>query len=150
MNESFWWAEGRVMATTVEKEQLIVLLVDDDVNLLKSLERDFRRAGVQTHSAISANEAWILLKHYTVDAVLVDNRMVGQSGASFLKELRRAYPRIERFMLSGDISPLQSTALCSMNEVNQIFEKPCDPSQIIEAIRQIPVPARGWDAARPH
>lgn len=137
------------MAIAVEEEQLIVLLIDDDVALLKSLERDFRRAGVQTHTAISANEAWILLKHYAVDAVLVDNRMVGQSGASFLRELSRVYPHVERFMLTGDISRFQSTALRSMNEVKQIFEKPCDPSLIIEAIRQVPVPDRGWDAAPP-
>ncbi|MEC8557874.1 MAG: hypothetical protein VXZ82_22955 [Planctomycetota bacterium] len=100
MNDRSYLAESRVMAIAVDTDRLIVLLVDADVDILKSVEYDFRRAGVQTHSAISANEAWVLLKHFTVDAVLVDNRMMGLSDASFLKEPSHTHPHIERFMLS--------------------------------------------------
>ena len=78
-----------------------LLLVDDEENVLRSLERVFVPAGHQVLTATSAEEALALLAHESVDLVISDMRMPGMDGHQFLKQVRSLYPAIMRTILSG-------------------------------------------------
>ncbi|MEM7475514.1 MAG: response regulator [Planctomycetota bacterium] len=120
----------------MDETKISLLLVDDDPDLLSALDRTFRREGFRTIKAVSAEEATSILRHYKVDAILCDNQMVGTSGTSFLAQVKYDHPMISRFMLTGDISSTQSWLLLNDIGVDGMFEKPCEPSLIVDAIHQ--------------
>ncbi len=121
-------------------DQIHVLLVDDDERLLRSLQRSLGEAGFAVEAAISAAEASVMLQRYPIHAVVCDNQMVGTSGTRLLAEIRRDYPKIARFMLTGDISSAHSYLVEREIGVVALFSKPCAPAAIIRAIREHVVP----------
>ena len=79
------------------KQDLQVLLIDDDTNLQLTLSDYMRFRGIGVTVASSAEEALALLKTSVPDLVILDINMPGMGGVAFLKELtdgdgRRPYP----------------------------------------------------------
>ncbi|QJD94572.1 fused response regulator/phosphatase [Mucilaginibacter robiniae] len=64
-----------------------ILLVDDNVLFLKLLKQAFRQAGLECHTAPSAQEALQWLKSNTPDAILSDYEMPGMNGLQFRRHL---------------------------------------------------------------
>jgi len=111
-----------------------VLIVDDDSKIRTSLTRDFEDAGFGVTSAVSAAEAKVILKTEEFDAILCDNQMTGATGTLLLADISKSFPKIKRFMLSGNISATQTFLVEKEIGVSQLFEKPCSSKTIIEAI----------------
>lgn len=117
--------------------QRTVLLVDDDARLLRGLQRVLNDAGLHVLTAVSAAEGLAALKCFHVDAVICDNRMAGVSGRAFLATVRSRYPGVVRFMLTGDITPGDAVRVVNDIGVCRLFKKPCDPQDILTAVRQV-------------
>ncbi|MGR9115179.1 MAG: response regulator [Gammaproteobacteria bacterium] len=85
-----------------------ILLVDDEVNILRALSRLLK--DYPTTTATSAEEALMLAKDAEFDLVISDYRMPGMDGVSFLTEMRRLQPDSVRIILTGyaDIDGLQN------------------------------------------
>lgn len=86
----------------------IVLLVDDEENILRALQRTLSRISVDTVSAASAREALYILENTEVDVVISDMRMPEMNGADFLAEVAQLYPDTLRYILTG-YSDMEST-----------------------------------------
>ena len=52
-----------------------ILVVDDELNILKALERMLRRSGYQVFSANNAKEALVLLAQHEIKVIITDFRM---------------------------------------------------------------------------
>ena len=79
-----------------------LLFVDDEVNVLKSMRRIFRRENYELLTAGSGAEALELLeKHQPVHVIVSDHRMPGMTGTELLKQVKTRYPRTIRIMLTG-------------------------------------------------
>ena len=109
----------------------VVLLVDDDTNLLRSLARILRRQpAYRINTASCAEEAMSILKAHKIDLIVTDEQMPGLSGTSFLNWVSEHFPGMPRIMLTGQ--PSVDTAMRAINDggVYRYFTKPCDTAEL--------------------
>jgi DNA-binding NtrC family response regulator len=114
-----------------------ILLVDDDVNLLSGLRRALRHHDWTIEVATSGEEALRLLAYSTPDVIVSDLRMPGMDGLALLEQAASLAPGSARFMLTGDPSLEVTLAAINRSEVTRFFVKPCDPTILGAAIRQV-------------
>ena len=82
-------------------EQQTVLFVDDEVNILKAVQRLFRNEPFQVRVASRAREALELLENESPQVVVTDQRMPEMSGVDLLSAVRERHPDVVRMMLTG-------------------------------------------------
>jgi CheY-like chemotaxis protein len=83
------------------KRPSVVLCVDDEPAILRSLKRALRREAYELFFASSGEAALEILEGQHVDLVIADHRMPSMSGAELLGIVTRRWPHVIRFMLSG-------------------------------------------------
>src|SRR5579862_1027436 len=120
---------------TATATQANVLLVDDDTHITTALSRHFPRQ-YRIHQASSAAEAYGILERVSMDVVISDERMPGESGSQFLSQVRRRYPKTIRIILSGQASLEAAIRAINEGEVYRFFLKPCNPTDLIVTIRR--------------
>ena len=74
----------------------LILLVDDEERLLKSLGRALREAGHELVATQSGLEAQRLLADRSFDLLIIDHRMPDRTGLEVIRELVVAVPVVER------------------------------------------------------
>ncbi len=82
-------------------QQYRLLLVDDEPNVLKALQRVFRQENYLVATASNAGEALQLMGQGAFHLVISDYMMPGITGAEFLKQVKSLYPETIRIMLTG-------------------------------------------------
>ena len=113
-----------------------VLFVDDDLEILKSFRRGFRKflnldlaqSGEDGLKAITTNGPYAV--------VVSDYRMPVMDGIEFLHQVSRASPDTVRIMLTGQ--PDLDMAIKAVNE-GQIFRfltKPCPPERLLQTVEE--------------
>ena len=82
----------------------LVLLVDDEKSILDVLSLGFKRAGIPTKTALTAEDAIVLLKVHTFGAVVTDKNLPGQSGLQLLKVINEKYANTARLVITGYVN----------------------------------------------
>jgi len=82
-------------------EDKTVLFVDDEENILKSLERGLIDEPYNTLFANSGKEALELLQQHQIHVIVTDMRMPEMSGLELLRAVKEDYPHVVRMVLSG-------------------------------------------------
>lgn len=87
-----------------------LLLVDDELPVLRALQRLFRPSGYTILMAQSGEEALLLMEQQPVHVVLSDFRMPQMTGDQLLRQVKELYPGTVRMILSGfaDLSAVMS------------------------------------------
>jgi len=78
-----------------------VLLVDDEVEFLETLEKRLRKRNIGVKVATSGEEALEVLGSESPDVVVLDVKMPGMDGIETLREIKRRKPLVEVVMLTG-------------------------------------------------
>jgi len=79
-----------------------ILLVDDEPNVSKALERILlRNRKYRIYRAMSGLEGLDILAQHSIDVVISDQQMPGMTGSEFLAKVQIAYPTTTRILLSG-------------------------------------------------
>jgi len=112
-----------------------LLIVDDDVNVLASLHRLFRRDGYQILTAASPTEAFELLALHAVQVILCDQRMPAMSGTEFLSKVKELYPETIRIILSGYTGLEAVLDAINRGAIYRFYTKPWDDTQLRDNIR---------------
>lgn len=124
-----------------------VLLVDDNVELLESLRRQFRavRDSWVVETALNGKEALQVVSRVHVDVVLTDILMPEKDGLELVREVRRSYPHIKMIAMSGGGRRvgLQPLGCARMLGAHLTLEKPFEFSGLMEALRRLVTPFRG-------
>lgn len=111
-----------------------ILLVDDEVSVLRALRRLLRREGYELHLAGNGEEALEILQREDIAVLVCDQRMPGMSGAEVLARSAEIRPSTRRVILTGysEISSLQT----SVNEgrVSQFLTKPWDDDHLKQVV----------------
>lgn len=78
-----------------------VLFVDDELSILRTIERIFKDSNYKVLTANSGEEAISILKDNVVSVIVSDMLMPGMNGVEFLKESMKSSPDSTRIVLSG-------------------------------------------------
>ncbi|MEW5949303.1 MAG: response regulator [Thermodesulfobacteriota bacterium] len=113
-----------------------VLLVDDEANVLRSLERTLRNEEYALLTAGSAAEALDILETAPVDLIISDLGMPGMNGFELLKTVKGKYPAVARIILTGQSDTPTVLRAINEGEVFRFFTKPWDNEEVKVSIRQ--------------
>ena len=78
-----------------------ILLVDDEVQILKALSRMFLETDYEIFTAENGKEALKLMEEIEMDMVISDMRMPALDGYQLLSIVKEKFPKIIRIILSG-------------------------------------------------
>jgi response regulator RpfG family c-di-GMP phosphodiesterase len=116
----------------------MVLLVDDEGSILKSLQRLFRKEGIPVQTAGSGSEALDCLRHHpdSIALIISDQRMPEMSGAQFLEQAKTLAPDAGRFLLTGYSDMEAVVSAVNKGEIHRYLTKPWNDEELIAAARQ--------------
>ena len=103
-----------------------VLFVDDERNVLNSLERNLIREPYRRIFVTSAHEAIEVMEREPVHVVVTDMRMPVMDGLTFLRKIKDRHPNTVRMVLSGHTEIPQILASINTGEVYRYITKPID------------------------
>lgn len=118
-------------------DEAVILLVDDEISILKSLRRTLFEYPYEIIVVPSPREAKETLAVKRVDMIISDYKMPDESGFELLSFVRDMYPEIIRIMLSGYVekeSILKSLFSCA---ALSFFPKPWDDTILLNRIREL-------------
>ncbi|KAB1442901.1 response regulator [Pseudodesulfovibrio senegalensis] len=81
-----------------------LLMVDDEQDFLRTMEKRLSRRGMNVATASSGAEALDRLEQFSADVVVLDVKMPGMDGIETLKAIRQKHPLTEVIMLTGHAS----------------------------------------------
>ncbi|MBI5117839.1 response regulator [Candidatus Poribacteria bacterium] len=116
--------------------QHTVFCVDDDENILRSLERLFTDEGYTLITVCSGEEALEKLKSATVSLVISDQRMPGMQGIDLLKRVREISPDTMCILLTGHADIKAAISAINSGAVYKYIEKPWDDVQLKITVRR--------------
>jgi thioredoxin reductase (NADPH) len=115
----------------------ILLTVDDDLDVLRAVERDLRsQYGAQYR--VIASEApekgldllkQLRVRNDSVALLLVDQRMPKMDGVQFLEQARDIYPEAKRALLTAYADTGAAISAINQASINYFFLKPWDPPE---------------------
>lgn len=116
-------------------EHIRILCVDDEQNVLKSLERFFIDDNYEILCAASGEEGLeIMQKVAPVQIVISDYRMPGMNGVEFLKEVCSRWPDTVRIVLSGYADTAAVVSAINEGQIYKFIPKPWDENELRVAI----------------
>ena len=118
-----------------QREQLVVLCVDDEQNVLRALERVLLDEDYKLHTSSSAEEGLIMLKEgIGAHIVVSDYRMPGMNGVDFLGKVYRSWPETVRIVLSGYADTAAVVSAINEGQIYKFIPKPWDENELRVAI----------------
>lgn len=113
-----------------------LLLVDDEVNVLKSLMRLLHAHNYRLLMAASGAEALALMAREPVDLVISDMRMPHMDGAELLAKIRQQWPDTMRLLLTGHADMTQTVAAINQGEIYRYIAKPWHDDELLLIVAQ--------------
>lgn len=113
-----------------------LLLVDDEVNILRALTRALHYEGYRVLSTTSAAEALRLLGETTVHVIVSDQRMPEMNGTDFLAAAERACPHTVRILLSGFSGGVEAMDAINRGVVHKYLTKPWTDADFRAQVRE--------------
>ncbi|HEU0265604.1 MAG TPA: HD domain-containing phosphohydrolase [Geobacterales bacterium] len=113
-----------------------VLLVDDEKNILSSLQRLLRREKIEALTATSGEEGLALLKgDDEVGVIISDQRMPGMTGVEFLEKAKDVAPDAMRIVLTGYADMDVIVSAINRGSAFRYLTKPWEDAELLQALR---------------
>lgn len=113
-----------------------VLLVDDEENILKSLQRLLMDEEFEVHTASSAEQGIAAVKGLdNVGLIISDQRMPGMNGSEFLQYCREAVPHALRILLTGYSDITATIDAINKGGAYRYISKPWNDTELTQTIR---------------
>ena len=112
-----------------DMEKYNLLVVDDEIEILKSIKRQFRKK-YNVFTAENAIEALQVMANESIQVVISDQRMPAMSGTEFLNIVKEKFPEALKLIITG-YSDIEAV-IGAINE-GQIFRyitKPWNPIEL--------------------
>lgn len=113
-----------------------ILIVDDEENILSSLERLFHKEPYEILTATSGEEGLRILEDYQIDLIISDLKMPQMNGIEFLKRAKEKNPLPLRIMLTGHADLKSVIEAIDKGEIYRFLLKPWDDEELKMTIRQ--------------
>ena len=114
--------------------KLRVLFVDDEPNILNGIRRMLHGQRSEWDMAFVGNgpRALETMAEKKYDVIVSDMRMPGMNGAELLAQVKEAYPKTIRIILSGHSE--KESIMRAVRPAHQYLAKPCDKLSLIDTI----------------
>lgn len=117
---------------------LNILIVDDDLSIIISIELLLKQNGYKTERAVNPNEAMLKLKAGNIDLVLQDMNFSrstsGKEGLELLKKIKVEYPNIPVLLMTAWGS-IELAVEGIKKGANDFLTKPWDNQQLLRTIK---------------
>ncbi|MGA8181411.1 MAG: HD domain-containing phosphohydrolase [Desulfobacterales bacterium] len=115
-----------------------IMTVDDEADIIKALQRLFRKENYRILSASSAPEGLDLLKssEKPVSLIISDQRMPEMSGSQFLEQTRKIFPNAIRFLLTGYSDMDAVVDAINNGGIHRYLSKPWNDEDLKIQVRQ--------------
>ena len=112
-----------------------VLLVDDEVELVTTLEERLQLRGIDAEALTSGAEAVRRLEEREFDVVVVDVKMPGMDGLELLRRIKTIRPEAQVILLTGRGSEKESQAGIQEGAFDYLI-KPINIEDLVEKMKQ--------------
>jgi CheY-like chemotaxis protein len=112
----------------------VVLLVDDEPELLKTLQLGLE-AEFDLDFAASAEEAELMFATRAYDLVVTDHLMPGEEGLSFLIRMNERFPQTRRILLTGYMNPELISRSIALAGLSACLVKPVRVADLATTMR---------------
>lgn len=112
----------------------LILIIDDDPHLRKTLSDILRAKGYQTLAAEDGTEGLALIGQHPVNLALIDLGLPDISGLDVLKRIRADYPHTETIILTGNAT-LDSAIEATNKGAFSYLQKPYEVDQLLLHVR---------------
>ncbi len=113
-----------------------VLFVDDEVNILKAIQRLLRHEPMHVLTATDPAEALEIMRKTPAQVVVTDQRMPGMNGADFLSAVREQHADVIRMMLTGYTEMNIAVEAINKGEIYRLITKPWNDDELRATLRQ--------------
>jgi len=120
----------------LEMSRKHILFVDDDVRILRSYERSFRKTAWKVMTIPSAKKALEIIQTENIHMVITDIKMPGMHGFELIKEIRKQKKELPIIICSG-YHGMRQDADILLNNVTGFFEKPVDLEILKTKIKEV-------------
>ncbi|MRR58749.1 MAG: response regulator [Deltaproteobacteria bacterium] len=112
-------------------EPVRILCVDDEVNVLKALERTFMDDEYEIIKASTGDEGLEILRNVSpIQLVIADYRMPEMTGVDFLRAVRSDWPETVRIVLSGYADAATIVAAINEGQIYKFIPKPWNADEL--------------------
>jgi DNA-binding NtrC family response regulator len=113
-----------------------VLVVDDDVIVIKSCRRILEAEGFEVTTVPSADDALEKIKMYDFDLLVMDVKMPKHDGIFLMREIKKNWPDIPIIVMSGYPTPETIADVLKLG-ATQFIPKPFKPDEFMKSIKQV-------------
>ncbi len=113
-----------------------LLLLDDEENILKALQRALRRDGYTIYRASTTQEAFDILAAHPIKVILSDQRLEDMTGTEFFRRVKNIYPDTIRIILSGYSDLKSVTEAINHGAIYKFLSKPWDETELRQELVQ--------------
>ena len=119
-----------------QEEARSILWVDDEIDSLKSHVVFLQKRGFDVATAMSGDDAIVLVQERAFDLVLLDEMMPGKDGLTTLEEIKELRPHLPVVMVTkSEEETLMEDAIGQ--KIDDYLVKPVNPSQILLVIKRL-------------
>ncbi|MEM7431067.1 MAG: response regulator [Pseudomonadota bacterium] len=111
-----------------------ILVVDDELNVLRAIDRLLTRAGYSVVTFDNPTLALSAANAAEYDVVISDYQMPDVNGVDFLATLQSLYPDTPRIMLTGQADKAAMVQSINKAAVFRFLQKPYDNAELIETV----------------
>ncbi|MCC7137171.1 MAG: sigma-54-dependent Fis family transcriptional regulator [Planctomycetes bacterium] len=137
-------------------EGLRILVVDDEEDVRRGVERLLRGTGATVAGAPDGETALARMEEAPADVVVTDVRMPGISGVDLLREVRARRPSVEVILLTG-FGTIETAVACLQAGAAHFLTKPFENARLVEVVERAGLralarrrpPTLGPDGRRP-
>lgn len=112
----------------------IILIVDDEPNVLKSLKRLLLDTDYRILTADSGETGLEIFENSSIDVVISDYRMPGMNGVEFLTKVKEKSPNTMRLILSGYADAIAMVEAINEGQVYRFITKPWNDQELLTTI----------------
>ncbi len=112
-----------------------ILVVDDDMSMLKTLQNILQRKGYDVETATTGREAIGKFESHLYDVLLIDIKLPDMKGTDLLKVINNSQTRIIKIMITGypDLDPVIESLY---QGAHAYILKPVDPKELLRVIKE--------------
>jgi DNA-binding NtrC family response regulator len=112
-----------------------ILVVDDEINICRSVEKILSKIGLRVRTALNGQDALKLLEAEPFDLVLTDLKMSRLGGMEVLRRAKELNPGLPVIVMTGYASVSSAVEVMKLGAVDYL-PKPFTPDEIRAVVRQ--------------